>query len=180
MQETWVQSLGWEDPQLRGGHGNSLQYSCLENPHGQRCLVGYSLWGRKESVMTAWLSTAQNRLYLLDLGHFFGLPSIWTLLGKSSPWIWVGGKDRLLLEDLTLLILSKGQRQIRTGVRGVPSSGGQDYVGEGRTPQTSSETSFWAWLLLLRHLLRSDIIYNNRSGKQRVYGTLVNSYTCYY
>ena len=53
MQETWVQSLGWEDPQLRGGHGNSLQYSCLENPHGQRCLVGYSLWGRKESVMTA-------------------------------------------------------------------------------------------------------------------------------
>ena len=26
-----------------GGHGNSLQYSCLENPHGQRSLVGYSL-----------------------------------------------------------------------------------------------------------------------------------------
>ena len=29
--ETWVQSLGWEDPP-RGGHGNPLQYSCLENP----------------------------------------------------------------------------------------------------------------------------------------------------
>ena len=26
-----------------GGHGNPLQYSCLENPHGQRSLVGYSL-----------------------------------------------------------------------------------------------------------------------------------------
>ena len=25
-----------------GGHGNSLQCSCLENPHGQRILVGYS------------------------------------------------------------------------------------------------------------------------------------------
>jgi len=25
----------------RGGHGNSLQYSCLENP-GQQSLVGYS------------------------------------------------------------------------------------------------------------------------------------------
>ena len=25
-----------------GGHGNPLQYSCLENPHGQRGLVGYS------------------------------------------------------------------------------------------------------------------------------------------
>ena len=30
------------------GHGNPLQYSCLENPHGQRNLVDYSLWGHKE------------------------------------------------------------------------------------------------------------------------------------
>ena len=34
------------------GHGNPLQYSCLENPHGQRSLVGYSPWGRKESDTT--------------------------------------------------------------------------------------------------------------------------------
>ena len=34
------------------GHGNILQYSCLENPHGQRNLVGYSPWDRKESDMT--------------------------------------------------------------------------------------------------------------------------------
>ena len=34
-----------------GGHGNPLQYSCLENPHGQRSLVGYSPWGHKESDM---------------------------------------------------------------------------------------------------------------------------------
>ena len=27
-----------------GGHGNPLQYTCLENPHGQRSLVGYSPW----------------------------------------------------------------------------------------------------------------------------------------
>ena len=26
------------------GNGNPLQYSCLENPHGQRRLVGYSLY----------------------------------------------------------------------------------------------------------------------------------------
>ena len=25
-----------------GGQGNPLQYSCLENPHGQRSLAGYS------------------------------------------------------------------------------------------------------------------------------------------
>ena len=31
-----------------GRHGNPLQYSCLENPHGQRSLAGYSSWGHKE------------------------------------------------------------------------------------------------------------------------------------
>ena len=31
-----------------GEHGHSLQYPCLENPHGQRNLVGYSPWGRIE------------------------------------------------------------------------------------------------------------------------------------
>ena len=34
-----------------GGNGTPLQY-CLENPHGQRSLVGYSPWGRKESDTT--------------------------------------------------------------------------------------------------------------------------------
>ena len=33
---------------LGGGHGNALQYSCLENPHGQRSLVAYSPWSHKE------------------------------------------------------------------------------------------------------------------------------------
>ena len=31
-----------------GGHGNPVQYACLENPHGQRSLAGYSPRGRKE------------------------------------------------------------------------------------------------------------------------------------
>ena len=43
-----------------GGHGNPRQYSCLENPHGQRCLAGYSPWGHKESDTTEGLSTAQH------------------------------------------------------------------------------------------------------------------------
>ena len=30
------------------GHGNPLQYSCLENPHGQKSLEGYSPWCHKE------------------------------------------------------------------------------------------------------------------------------------
>ena len=40
-----------------GGHGNSLQYSCLENPHGQRSLESYSPQSRTESDLTEPLST---------------------------------------------------------------------------------------------------------------------------
>ena len=39
------------------GHGNSLHYSCLENPHRLRILVGYSPWCCKELGMTERLST---------------------------------------------------------------------------------------------------------------------------
>ena len=44
VQDTLVRFLGWEDPP-EGGYGSGLQYSYLENPHGQRSLAGYSLWG---------------------------------------------------------------------------------------------------------------------------------------
>ena len=42
------------------GHGDPLQYSCLENPHGQRCLAGYSPWGYQELDITEQLSTAHS------------------------------------------------------------------------------------------------------------------------
>ena len=44
-----------------GGHGNPLQDSYLENPHGQRSLAGYSPWGCEEWDMTEQLSTYKNR-----------------------------------------------------------------------------------------------------------------------
>ena len=34
-----------------GGHGNPLQYYCLENPQGQRNLVGYILWGHSLTIL---------------------------------------------------------------------------------------------------------------------------------
>ena len=40
-----------------GGQGNTLQYSCLENTHGQRSLAGYSC---EESDTTERLSIAQH------------------------------------------------------------------------------------------------------------------------
>ena len=39
------------------GNGNPLQYSCLGKSHRQRNLVGYGLWGGRESDMTKQLST---------------------------------------------------------------------------------------------------------------------------
>ena len=44
----WIPGLGRSPG---GGHGNPLQYSCLENPHGKKSL-GYSPWGHKESDTT--------------------------------------------------------------------------------------------------------------------------------
>ena len=48
MQETWVQSLGWEDPLEKGmtTHSSILAWSI---PNGQRSLAGYSPWGLKVS-----------------------------------------------------------------------------------------------------------------------------------
>ena len=64
MQETWVQSLGWEDP-LEEGMAKPLQYSCLENPHGQRNLTGYSPPGHEELDMTEYKHTTQrSRLFI--------------------------------------------------------------------------------------------------------------------
>ena len=37
-------------------NSNPLQYSRLENPHGQRRVAGYSSWGHKESDSTESLS----------------------------------------------------------------------------------------------------------------------------
>ena len=54
----WIPGLGRSPG---GGHGNLLQYSCLENPHGQRSLVSYSPWGHKELDMAERLSIAQER-----------------------------------------------------------------------------------------------------------------------
>ena len=51
IQETWVQSLGWEDTLERGmaTHSSILAWEIpwIEEPVG-----GYSLWGPKESDMT--------------------------------------------------------------------------------------------------------------------------------
>ena len=50
MRETWVRSLGQEDPQKEGmaSHSSTLLLACPGESHGQTILASYSPWGRKE------------------------------------------------------------------------------------------------------------------------------------
>ena len=63
-----------------GGHGNPLQYSCLENPYGQRSLAGKSPWGLKESNMI-------EATYQAHIKYIF--PILWLHDAKSQ----LTGKD---------------------------------------------------------------------------------------
>ena len=58
-----------------GGHGNPLQYSCLENPHGQRNLVGYTV----HRVTKSWTRLKQLSNLATYAGHIFK-----TLLGPAQ------------------------------------------------------------------------------------------------
>ena len=66
-----------------GGHGHPLQYSCLENPHGQRSLAGYSPWDPKELDTTERPSTAQHMIIIqrlaMQLQTFQRLPQKWSM-----------------------------------------------------------------------------------------------------
>ena len=66
MQETQIQSLGWEDPLEKGMATHS---SIPGESHVQRSLAGYSPWGHKKLDTTEQLTLAQERIYaLLILG----------------------------------------------------------------------------------------------------------------
>ena len=89
MWETWLRSQGWEDPSPPGGgHGNSLQYSCLENPHGQRSLPGCSPWGRKELDMTVTKHSTGLICILLIYTLVWDWTSPVTQMVKNLPAMW--------------------------------------------------------------------------------------------
>ena len=58
--DPWVRKSPWRRD------GNPLRYFCLENPHGQRSLAGYSPWGCKELDMTesTWSTCRHINIYL--------------------------------------------------------------------------------------------------------------------
>ena len=70
-----------------GGHGNSLQYSCLENPHGHR---SYSPWGHKQLDRIERLITAQHCIHA------------WRISWTGQPGrLWSIGLQRVNMTEAT-------------------------------------------------------------------------------
>ena len=77
-----------------GGHGNRFQYSCLENPQGQRNSVGFNPWDREE------LDTTDPFSHTCVLSHFSCVtfcdtvdcspPGSSVYAGFSQPEYWSG------------------------------------------------------------------------------------------
>ena len=84
-----------------GAHGNPLWYFCLENPHGQRSLAGYSPYGHKELNTTERLSTAQLHANYWNLYHIYYQANLSALMlswydplsTTFSKWILLTSKD---------------------------------------------------------------------------------------
>ena len=86
MQETWVGSLGQEDP-LEEGNGNLPQYSCLENPMDR---------GAWQAIVHGVARVTHNHQYSWS-GEFYEQRS----LVDNHPW---GGKESDMTEPLTEFI----------------------------------------------------------------------------
>ena len=78
MQETWVQSLGWEDTLEKGKATHSVFWP--REFHGP-----YSPWGCKESDTTEWLSLHFMVVLFLD---FWKTPCVFHKGGTSVHFCW--------------------------------------------------------------------------------------------
>ena len=73
------------------GNGNPLLYSCLEKFHGQRSLMGYSLWGQKELDTTEHQHTHTHTIrvncivvVVQSLNHVQLFATPWTAACQAS------------------------------------------------------------------------------------------------
>ena len=78
-----------------GEHGNPLQYSCLETPHGQRSLKDYSSQGRTELDMTA--ATQQHKTLILNSVlqfYLFHIINLRCVCFTIQPGLWISWRWR--------------------------------------------------------------------------------------
>ena len=82
---SWSSGLGRS---ARVGHGNPLQYTCLENPHGQRSLVGSSPQGCKDSDVTCQLNIwGTLSIELESIESIYRLESELRTLESANPFL---------------------------------------------------------------------------------------------
>ena len=86
-----------------GGHGNPLQYSCLENPHGRRSLARYSPWYQFSSVwlfVTPWTGLPGSSVHGILQARILGWVALPFSRGSSrsgvrtrvSCGLWTAGR----------------------------------------------------------------------------------------
>ena len=135
-------------------NGNPLQYSCLENFHGQKSLVGCSPWGRKELDMTDWLTRLQQEVPFptLQILWFFpvpiGLSRVRALSALDNhQWKWRGRNEtawvRLIFIrwDPCSLLSEKEKKckQICATRRSQPFTDGQCFIEKNQCKGPTAE-----------------------------------------
>ena len=93
----------WLGRSLGGAHGNPVQYSCLENPHGQRCLAGSQSMG-SQRVRPDWAT--KHSIYInKSLWRFRFFHHVQNLL---VPLQWLQNEGyHIHLLDIILIITLK-------------------------------------------------------------------------
>ena len=111
------------------GHGDPLQYSCLENLHGLRRLAAYNPWGCRESDMTERLSITQHNIlshtshtcYMqsnillstrLSATHVYHIMSFNTLMWWIKQYLFFLGRRKWQPTPVFLPGESQGQRSL--------------------------------------------------------------------
>ena len=107
MQQTQIQSLGWEDP-LKNGMATHPVFLPREF-HGQRSLVGYGIWNCKEQDTTDWLTlneminTKSNQSFLFNSQSAAFYNPFWRKIKIMSFRVkWVFNRE------ISLALLEKG------------------------------------------------------------------------
>ena len=94
LNDMTIQSFSLEEEMAT--HSSILAWKI---PHGQRSLVGYSLWSCRKLDTTEWLSMHQNFWMMLGTRYnsvqlytlFICCPKVFILLGSGSTQSWLTG-----------------------------------------------------------------------------------------
>ena len=84
-QETWVQSLGWEDP-LEEKNGNRLQYSSLKNPMDRETWQAIIQSIAKSQTRLSGYTRIMHNQKSLQTGEVMWIGSIWSVLSASAQF----------------------------------------------------------------------------------------------